>query len=119
ETRQEHSKGAVARKQFLASRKRLRRNPEEIAITFEQRTPAVMPQGVADIVPDRRRAGANQNDPSQIELPLRKREKTGEKKRGLSRHRDARVLTEQRECDRPVAVVGDERSQEIKNAMAH
>src|SRR5882672_170675 len=119
EAGKKHGRSAEPGKQFLPPFQGWLRNPEEVPIAFQQRTSTIVAEGVSDIVADRRGAGGHYDNPTQIKLVFRVGEEAGQQERSFSGNRDAGVFTEQSERDRPVAMVGDEGSQEIEDGMTH
>src|SRR4029077_18934456 len=71
------------------------------------------------MVAERCGTGGNHDDPSEMELVFGIGEKTCQQERGLTGDRDAGVLAQQCQSHGPIAVVGDERAQRMKNSGAH
>ena len=78
-----------------------------------------MAYGIADVVAERGGAGSNYYDPSEMEPVLGIGQKTCQQERGLTGDGDAGVLAEQCQSHGPVAVVGDEFAQRMKNCGDH
>ncbi len=110
---------AVAGEHILTAFQRGWRNPEDTLIAIEQWTPAIVADGVADIVAERGGAGGNHDDPSEMEPVFGIGQKTCQQQRRLTGNGDACVLAEQRQSHGPVTVVGDEFAQRVKNCLVH
>jgi len=98
---------AVLVEEALAAGDGCRRDAKEFPITVEQRAPSAISDGETKIVPNCGRAHAYQDDVDELELVSRIREKAGQKQDRLARHRNAGVLKQQGNRDRPVAIVSD------------
>src|ERR1700676_493895 len=85
---------AIAGKHSLAAFQRRRLDPKESLRAIKQRTPAVVSDGIAQIVAERGGTGSDHDDPSEMELVFRIGEKTSQQERGLTGHRDAGVLAQ-------------------------
>ncbi len=119
EAGKENSGGAVAGEHILSAFQRCRRNPEDTLIAIEQRTPAIMAEGVADIVAERGGRCGDHDDPSEMESMFGIGQKTCEQERALTWNRDAGVLAEQCQRYGPVTVGSDEFAQRVKNCLVH
>src|ERR1700675_1542547 len=119
EAGEENCGGAVVGKQVFAALQRGRLDPKESLGAIEQRTPAIMAEGVAQDVAERCGTGCHDNDPSEMEPVFGIGEKTCQQERGLTGDGDAGVLAEQCQSHGPVTVIGDEFAQRVKNRGAH
>src|SRR5437660_4721148 len=119
EAGKENGGRSVAGKHVLAAFQRCRRNSEDPSIAIEQRAPAIVADGIAQVVAERCGARGNHDDPSEMEPMLGIGQKTCQQERGLTGHRNAGVLAEQCQSHGPVTVGGDEFAQRVKNRGAH
>src|SRR5258708_23568358 len=110
---------AVAGKHFLAAFQRGRLDPKESLIAIEQRTPAIVTDGIANVVAERGGTGGDHNDPSEMKPVFGITQKACQQKRSFAGDGDAGVLAQQCQGDGPVTVGGDEFAQRMKNRRAH
>ena len=107
---------AIFIEETLSASNRVGRNPKQIPVAIEQRTPAAITDREAEIISERRGAHAYEDDVSELELVPRKSEEAGKQEDGFARDRDAGILEQQRNCDRPVAIVSDIVLESLKNS---
>src|SRR5713226_6531345 len=78
-----------------------------------------MAEGIPQIVAKCGSAGTHDDDPAQVQPMFRVGQEAGKQERSLARHWNTGVLAQQRQGYRPIAVVGDESTQEIEDGMPH
>src|SRR5208337_971124 len=108
EAGKEYGGCTVAREHLFAALQRSRRNPKDALIAIEQRTSAIVADGVAQIVAQRGGTGGNHDDPSEMKLLFGIGEKTCQQKRTLAGYRDTGVLAQERHRYAPITVGDNE-----------
>src|SRR5713101_1406619 len=78
-----------------------------------------MAEGIPQIVAKCGSAGTHDDDPAPVQPMFRVGQEAGKQERSLARHWNTGVLAQQRQGYRPIAVVGDESTQEIEDGMPH
>lgn len=116
--RKENRERTVTAKERFPPSKRRRRYTKEALIALDQRPPTVVADRVSEIVPKRRRASCDHDDPRQTQSVLGVGKKAGEEQRGLTRHRNARILREQRNRNSPVAIISNELAKMLEEVQA-
>ena len=119
EAGKENAGRAIAVEHLLPALERGRRNSKKTSIAIEQGPPAIVAQGVAQVVAERGGTGGNHDDPAEMELVFGIGQKTRQQERGLAGDGKAGVLAEQCQSHGPVTVVGDECAQRVKNRVVH
>src|SRR6266403_5187961 len=82
EAGEENGGCSVASEHVFAAFQRCRRNSKDALIAIEQRTPAVMADGIAEIVAECGGSRADHNDPSEMEPVFGISQKTCQQERG-------------------------------------
>src|SRR5262249_35031319 len=92
---------------------------EPMLVPVKQGTPAAPPDGIAQVVANRRRHRTHYDDPAQGKLVLGIGQEAGEEQNGLARDRNPGVLQQQSHGYSPVAVLIEEPAQQLEERISH
>ena len=103
----------------LAAGNHLRLYAKNVAVTIEQRAAAAVADGIAQVVAQRGRTHANEDDVRKLQLVAREGQEAGQQQDGFTGNGDAGVFQQESSTYGPVAILGDEVAQKVEDVLPH